>query len=545
MAADWLAVLTELEASSRQQLSTARSLLHFLQRSSSERLDEMTLLRWINEHLSHGAPLASTLLRLTHVDTVVAILADRGLAERDLVQRLRKRPDLLEHLSGGRPRVPAAWQEALTNFEQSLRGFAPLHQARCLEDAARFIDGLGEQTSPDEQSMLHWLDQELSRCTLPTVLLSFPRVERFCQFLVDCGHPCNPALQWRRRHQSLEQTLRCRKDGHVAAPKAPRYRSFLAPHIEAYSAFKRGLGMKYSVVNYVDALGDFAQRQGLYEVGQINRSIVLDFLSSRSWQISTRREVQGTIKGFFRFLARSGVIPVYQNPADRLPRIRRPPRPPYIFSLREIAAILDELKKAPTHAFNQRLYSAMVLLIYGCGLRRREAVQLQVGDVDLENAVVFIRCTKFGKDRRIPIGPRVCEQLTDYHRNRVERLGPPSTETNFFTQATGDPVAAGYLLKQFRGACVRARIGSASRPKPRLHDLRHSFAVHRLYKWYIEGVDPQSRLPLLSIYMGHVSGESTRHYLNLSQDLLRIASRPMERNLETWLRDNVGEPDES
>jgi integrase len=206
--------------------------------------------------------------------------------------------------------------------------------------------------------------------------------------------------------------------------------------------------------------------------------------------------------------------------------------------VREIAALLDELTKAPTQAFNQRLYATMILLIYSCGLRRREAVRLQVGDVDLERAVVFIRCTKFGKDRQIPIGPRVCEQLHEYHQSRVERLGQSATETAFFVQATGDPVWPGHLYYLFRGACTRAKIGSASRPSPRLHDLRHSFAVHRLYKWYLEGADPQSRLPLLSIYMGHVSEESTRHYLHLSQDLLRLAARPMERGLEGWLHEH-------
>lgn len=545
MVADLQAVLAELEASGQRRLAVARSLLGFLQRDCSERLDEITMLRWMNESLSHGAYLESTLVRLTFVDKVVAVLADRGLADRDLIKRLRKRPDLLEHLSGGRPKVPGPWQPVMADFEKSLRGLAPLHQARCLQNAARFIEALGQQHSPDETSFLCWLDLELLRCTLRKVFFSFPQVERFCQFLRDCGHPCNPAHQWRCRHKSLEQALRCRKAGQVSPLREPRYQSFLAPHIEAYIAFKRGLGRKYSAVAYVDSLGKFAQEQGMGEVEQIDHTMVLAFLSSRSWQKSTRGEAQKTLAGFFRFLVRSRLIPVDKNPTDRLPRVRRPPRPPYIFSVREISEILDELKKAPTHVFNQRLYFTMVLLIYSCGLRRREAIHLQVGDVDLNNAAIFIRCTKFGKDRRIPIGPRVCEQLTEYHQNRVTRLGQPGTDTHFFAQATGNPVWSGTLLFLFREACARARIGSVSLPKPRLHDLRHTFAVHRLYKWYLEGADPESRLPLLSIYMGHVHGESTRHYLNLGHDLLRIAARPMERRLESWFQDNPGELDES
>jgi integrase len=319
----------------------------------------------------------------------------------------------------------------------------------------------------------------------------------------------------------------------------------LAPHIEAYIRFKRGLGRKYLTVNYVDALGKFAQGQGLREIGQIDYAMLLAFLSSRNWQESTRKEAQGVFVGFFRFLARSGIITTETNPAKRLPRIRRPPRPAYIFSVREIALVLEQLEKAQRQPFNQQLYYVVVLLIYGCGLRRAEACRLRVADLDLENSVLFIRCTKFGKDRRIPIGPRVCDKLAQYYQSRVERLGHPLPDAHFFVQATSAPLKPGCLQWQFRTACARARIGSASGPKPRIHDLRHSFAVHRLNKWYAEGVDVQSRLTLLSIYMGHVHEESTRHYLHLSQDLLRIAARPMERNLHCWLPDLIGELDES
>lgn len=533
-AADWGALIEQ--AAGDRHLRQARSLLEFLQRQECSRLDEEAVQGWLQERLQRGAGLESALVLLTPADKLAKILAGKGIADPTVVTGLRKNPDLLKHLTGGRPQVPTHWQPIIADFETSLKGLCPLHQARCLSAAARFIAALGEQGSPDEPGLMRWLERELASYTMSTAQLSFARIERFCQFLQTIGHPGNPAREWRNRHQGLFRALRCLKAGEAPPLREPRYQSFLATHIEAFIAFKRSLGRQYRYVHYVDRLGSFAGTRGLSDVRQVDRQAILAYLATGTWSTATRREVQATLKQFFRFLCRSGLIDA--SPAEHLPRLRRPPRLPRILSVREIAAVLQALDHASTQDFNRSAYSAMVLLLYSCGLRRREAVRLRFGDVDLKGGVLFIHCTKFGKDRRIPIGPRVAERLHDYCRSRVERLGLPESDAPFFVQAIGDPVNPGNLGRVYRDACARAGL----RPGARLHDLRHTFAVHRLYKWYLDGVDLESRLPLLSIYMGHVSGDSTRHYLNLSQDLLRLAGRPMERNLESWLPEEHDEP---
>ncbi len=517
-------------------LGRSRSLLQFLEERKTP-LTDSVLLKWLRQRLE-TCSLESELVGLTEVAKLASALEKEGRAEVGVVQRVRKRPDLLSLLPGGRPCVPSRWHDVLADFENKLKGYAPLHQARLLSGAARFLWVLHnhDKDCPDEVVLLSWLNLELAKWSVATVSLSFPRVERFLQYLVEQGAcPSNPATEWRRRHRELREALLCLKQGSEAPSRPPRYRSFLAPHIEQFIVFKRSVGRQYKRLGTLDTLGCFAEQRGVHEIGELNSALLLEFMASRDWHRSTKKTFQGLLKQFFRFLFRTNQLPnEAPDPTDSLPRQRRPPRPPYIFTVREIARILEALGEVPTHPFNRQTYATMIFLLYACGLRRRESFRLLVQDFDPVRATIFIHRTKFDKDRLIPVGPRVCERLQEYQRCRVERLGIPSPESPFFVQSYGAPVGRGLLLL-FRDACNRAQVGSSSRPVPRLHDLRHSFAVHRLYKWYLEGVDPQSRLPLLSIYMGHVDSNYTRHYLHLSEDLLRVAGRPVESNLETML----------
>lgn len=518
-----------------------RSLLEFLKEKETP-LTEPILLEWLRQRLK-TVSLEAVLVGLTEVAKCARILEGKGQAEVGLVQRVRKRTDLLALLPGGRPTVPSQWRDVLIDFEKDLTGYTPLHQARLLGGAARFLWVLTDhgREYPDEVVLLSWLRLELVRYSVSTVYNSFPRVERFLQYLVEQrGCPINPATEWRKRHQ-LKGSLLCLKQGLEAPLRLPRHQSFLTPHIEEFILFKRSLGRKYETLCTLENLGTFAEEEGVHDVAELCPALLLAFIASRGWRCSTKKTFQGLLKQFFRFLFRTNQLPSETpDPTDSLPRQRRPPRPPYIFTVREIARLLEALVEAPTHPFNRQTYITMVFLLYTCGLRRRESLRLLVQDFDPVRGTIFIRRTKFDKDRLIPVGPRACERLLKYQHCRVERLGTPSPESPFFVQSYGAPVAT--LPHIFRDACRRAQVGSKNRPKPRLHDLRHSFAVHRLYKWYLEDVDPQSRLPRLSIYMGHVRSEYTRHYLHLSQDLLRIAGRTVASNLEDMLTECEGLP---
>jgi integrase len=169
----------------------------------------------------------------------------------------------------------------------------------------------------------------------------------------------------------------------------------------------------------------------------------------------------------------------------------------------------------------------MILVYYGAGLRRGEAINLTRADVDLSGAVLTIRDTKFGKTRLVPVGPQLTQVLVEY--DRTQPKGRP-TDATFFATVNGDPLRERTVASNFRIACDRAGIRRTdTRQQPRIHDLRHTFAVHRLTSWYQEGADVQRLLHHLSVYLGHVHLQDTQVYLSMTPELLREASHRFEQ----------------
>ena len=170
---------------------------------------------------------------------------------------------------------------------------------------------------------------------------------------------------------------------------------------------------------------------------------------------------------------------------------------PYIYSREELRRLLDAIP-ACYHRFSDLAppaLRAMVLLLYGAGLRRGEVLSLSVADVDLPNGLLTIRDGKFFKTRLVPIGRHLTEVLDDYVRWRTA-AHPSAGAANFFVGRRG---------RAFRR--LREHIGmrrtDGARYQPRLHDLRHAFAVHRLTEWYRQGADVQRLVYDLSVYLGH------------------------------------------
>lgn len=172
----------------------------------------------------------------------------------------------------------------------------------------------------------------------------------------------------------------------------------------------------------------------------------------------------------------------------------------------------------------------ILMIVYGAGLRIGEALTLRRADVDFNQFLMMIHRAKFFKTRLIPIGSVLVSTLRQYSMRQ-----PLNTETNndstFFTMRTGDPVKENALQCSFRRLCnhVGIRRSDGAKYEPRLQDIRHSFAVHRLISWYKQGMDVQLLLPHLSVYMGHVSIASTQVYLKMTTELLQEASMRFER----------------
>jgi site-specific recombinase XerD len=206
---------------------------------------------------------------------------------------------------------------------------------------------------------------------------------------------------------------------------------------------------------------------------------------------------------------------------------------PHIFDQSEIRAILREARRLPpTRALPLRaeMMYTLIGLLYTLGLRIGEALKLRFNDIRLDQATIFIRETKFHKERHLPFGPRLHRCLERYLAERNAALSEESDDELLFVGRQNSPVADHAVRTIFK-ALVK-RVGVMPLPgqrAPRLHDLRHAFAVHRLLRWYKEGVDVQERLVLLSTFMGHVNIYATQVYLTITGNLLNEASRRFQK----------------
>jgi integrase len=155
-------------------------------------------------------------------------------------------------------------------------------------------------------------------------------------------------------------------------------------------------------------------------------------------------------------------------------------------------------------------------LLYGCGFRVSEVLHLRVADVDLNRGVLTVREAKFGKDRLVPPALPLVQRLQRYDAS----LGTRPPDAFFFPSSHGGPWGLATVYWLYRELFLRCGIPHAGRGKgPRVHDLRHTMAVHSLLRWYREGADLDAKLPVLATYLGHQSLAGTQRYLHLTAEL--------------------------
>jgi integrase len=204
---------------------------------------------------------------------------------------------------------------------------------------------------------------------------------------------------------------------------------------------------------------------------------------------------------------------------------------PFLFDAAQAARLLTcaaALPDGPRAPRRGATYRTAFALLYALGLRVSEVSGLHGADVDLARNVLTIRGAKFGKDRLVPFGPRVAALLGAYLTNRAPTGLAPDAPVFSFTRR--GPVHPGTFSQTFHH--LVPRLGLVVPPgvaPPRLHGLRHAFAVSTLLLWYRTGVDPASRLFHLAPFLGHVNPSSTAVYLTITAPLLAEASRRFEK----------------
>lgn len=208
---------------------------------------------------------------------------------------------------------------------------------------------------------------------------------------------------------------------------------------------------------------------------------------------------------------------------------------PHIFTEVEIRALLDAalaLPPSPRSPLRPNTFHLALVLLYTSGLRRSEAVRVTVGDYDATERTLLIRASKFHRSRLLPLSADTAAAVDAYlEARRVQRISLAATSPLLWHLAVPQHGYSGPGLGQgIRALMQQCEIRSLDGHTPRVHDLRHTFAVHALVRWYRAGVDVQAKLPYLATYMGHVSIVSTAYYLHFVQALAdqaneRFASR--------------------
>jgi integrase len=202
---------------------------------------------------------------------------------------------------------------------------------------------------------------------------------------------------------------------------------------------------------------------------------------------------------------------------------------PYIYSREELQRLLSAIPTEPLAGLSASTLRTLLLLLYGAGLRISEALVLTEADVQADTRLLWIRQSKFFKSRWVPVGRPLAEVLARYRQQQPVRQ--PDQRQAFFQTVGGSPVNRAAVERAFRVLRQSAGVQrpDGTRYQPRLHDLRHSFAVHRLVAWYRQGADVSRLLPKLSTFLGHVDLAATQHYLTLTPELSEQASRRFER----------------
>jgi integrase/recombinase XerD len=303
----------------------------------------------------------------------------------------------------------------------------------------------------------------------------------------------------------------------------------LTEAVDSYIALKRSLGAVFSAETRI--LRSFARAIGDVPLDAIDSEETHAFCRGTGAPTQWWVRKHYTLRGFFTYLVSRGHASASPLP-EQVPRVPQAFEP-YIYSRAELQRLLDatailEDYRSP---LQRMTFRTVLLVLYGAGLRPSEGLRLRCCDVDLDGQILAIWDTKFFKSRLVPIGTALATALGMYHSARRTLPMRDGARSAYFASRTGAEISLNRLEEVF--VRLREHAGIRRPPdarwQPRLHDIRHAFAVHRLVAWYREGADVQACLPLLSTYLGHVNVSGTKTYLTMTPELLAEASMCFER----------------
>lgn len=302
------------------------------------------------------------------------------------------------------------------------------------------------------------------------------------------------------------------------------YQSIYAPFFKQFIAIKKGMGLVSLRTEWI-----FLELDNFF-LGKEIKIIGITKQQIGEWRATRINDAQATIytkysvlSQFCKYMCKAG----YDCYIPRLPVT--PPKDsftPHIFSHKEIAEIFqacDHLRLYDKHMSTALfMMPAMIRLLYATGLRISEALSLKNKDMDFDKLCLYVRKSKNGEERIAPMSETLVKVLREYlqYRDRMPVSHLSDANHSFFVSPMGSGCIQGTVYKWFRKVLATSGIPHQGDHKgPRVHDLRHTFAVHSLVKMAKSGLDLYYSLPLLSTCLGHKSLKSTDRYVRLTAEM--------------------------
>lgn len=299
-----------------------------------------------------------------------------------------------------------------------------------------------------------------------------------------------------------------------------------------YLSMRRALGFKLRETGA--RLLDFVTFLEQHRASYITQQLALTWAQQPSAvQPSSWAQRLCFVRGFARY--RSATDPRTQIPPEGLLPFRPKRARPYFYTDDEIHSLLCAALKLPDSNYKLRplTYHGLFGLLSVSGMRLGEARNLELQDVDLRAAVLTVRSAKFGKSRLLPLHASTCKVLAAYLARRQRFWATRPHSSYLFVSSRGKRLDGAEIHRTFYALSRQIGLrGLADSHGPRIHDLRHRFAVKTLLHWYRAGEDAERRLPILSAYLGHVHVADTYWYLSAWPELMREAMRRLERRWE-------------
>lgn len=301
--------------------------------------------------------------------------------------------------------------------------------------------------------------------------------------------------------------------------------------VEAYVSYRKSLGEKCRTNGCT--LCAFARHVGIdVELHDVSGEQCREFLLHPKGVVTGGWFVKrSALRGFFAWAVARRYVDVSPLP-DESPRPVEHIRP-YIYTNEELTRLFSSAKDAWTNGLSFSPECARMILVttYTLGLRISETLGLKAGDIDLSRSYARIVGTKFHKSRIVPFNRQVASEIASFLATRQVGRRHVESDEPLFANKKGKLVDISAFRNYFRKVRAAAGIHGTSDAiyKPRIHDLRHTFAVHRLTEWYRQGKDVQQLLPALSTFLGHTNTANTSVYLTMTSSLLGKAGDRFER----------------